>query len=1175
MTFQELISIVDEEKRIEEFRNFDNINNMSAFQKMKILATFKEEKNIMEFFKNNYAFDKDVFVYAINSSVISSKLRKKISTDPQYSWLRSKVASQNLSESHIRSILGAYGGDKAALNFFSHSMPYYQKYENIILRLTTTTYDEHAIDRIMQAEKINGADRGKIKRRVEELFNVNDEILQTVDFRLLTDKYMRLGEKITVITMYPQIQEKILSLSNKEFNFLCDSIDYLSKMNMDWIPLVDDLLSNLKEYSNIINNDIGFGLYMKSLKANQDASNSFMKILTIMTEKNKYKYKSFSEMQRAKRGDIINRTLDEEYFKLSDTDKMRQLIFEKVFGQDLKTAKRLNTYFGQDYERTIAATNWSDSEINDYLTNIKGYNPTNSIYQKEFELIKKSNATIKLYIEFSKKVMECNVEKLKEIYELSDSIGEINIPKSVLDTNFRTFFTRLKNKKLYMPKESDKIIVGGEEAYLMPDDCFFEFSSLEAYSKFNSDESTPLMDWNSKKIRNHLICACFGGSKNLSHPPINGICYGFANMDERAVIKSAPYDVGGWTFSKKFEAYRLDDVFKSKFCTPETQLDDTIRRHNEDELERKNYRYEDDSIFKMQPSYTISFVEPPLSSYFNRTLGDEEILTTEVLGGVVDWGKMNDMIHRQSVIEAELSSDPKWKKTIDDAREKGLKKTIVDRTHILIKERVEMDKKEVELLSYTNDDLNDPNKMNRFLQLIREIVVDFDRARSGTIQKEILGWNVADDGSPCSKYGDLVHKELYHKLFSYKVMDDKLGKMEAKFNSLDPDKYKLCMQKMKDVSKEQVDKLEKQFWWYEYDTSHDWYDYYKYASRQISGITYENESVVIQNLLNQNIQGTTIKGGEAVKKAIKEIEQLREYDIPKGEPDWHGRRHINNVVLFSYLLAQNDGKILGDMDLVIQAAKYHDVGRDGVWNGMGPGKRHDKDLIPHAYPSALAAEFYMKKELNSDGTRKYTDSQIALVKVAIEYHEVYEENKNKFNEDVFMGLCKKENVKSEDLERCKLMCIYLKDADALDRTRFFYEDKNVMFYKDLKDNLDIRYLRTDAAIALRDFARSINDRHYENKSGKLYIPDVLDSYSVPNLHISKDWNSVKQEIAQYMLDKDLKFNPSNPKMMTKEDVKSIVKNPKDMSLFCRIRAKVREIINNIRDKFSNSRNDRD
>ena len=49
--------------------------------------------------------------------------------------------------------------------------------------------------------------------------------------------------------------------------------------------------------------------------------------------------------------------------------------------------------------------------------------------------------------------------------------------------------------------------------------------------KFN-DETAPMMDWNVKKIRNHLICACFGGSKNLSHPPIAGICYGFANMDE-------------------------------------------------------------------------------------------------------------------------------------------------------------------------------------------------------------------------------------------------------------------------------------------------------------------------------------------------------------------------------------------------------------------------------------------------------------------------------------------------------------------------------------------------------------------------------------------------------------------------------------------------------------------
>lgn len=1175
MTFQELISIRDEEKRIEAFRNFNNINSLTPSQKMMILSTFKEESNIMEIFQNNYIFDKDVFVYALNSSVFSSKLKKRIGVEPQYAWLRNKFASQDLTESHIRSIIAAYGGENVALNFFNRNQPYFQKYQNVILRLTTQSYDENTVDRIMQMEKVQSSERAKIKERVKELFDVNDEILQTVDFRILTDRYRRLGEKMTVITMYPEIQDKILKLTNREFHFLCDSIDYLSEMKMDWVPLVDDLLNHMSDYSNIINNDIGFGLYMRSIRGNPDASESFMKILTIMTEKNKYNYNSFLEMRNSKRGDLINRTLDDDYFKLSDTDKMRQLIFEKVFGQDIKTAKRLYAYFGQDYENTIEAANWSDSQINAYLINVKGYNPSNENFKKEFDLIKQSNETIKEYLMFSKKIMESDIDKLKEIYELSDNIGEINVPKAVLDTNFRTFFTRLKNQKLYIPKESDKIIIDGEEAYLMPDDCYFEFSSLEAYSKFNCDEDTPMMDWNAKKIRNHLVCACFGGAKNLSHPPIKGINYGFANMDERAVIKSAPYDVGGWSFSKKFEAYRLDDVFKTEFCTPDAQLDRTIRRHNEDELERKSYSYGDDSIFKIQPSYTISFVEPPLSSYFNRNINNGEILTAEVLTGLIDLGKMNDMAYRTGVISNELRNDPKWVKTCEDAREKGLKKTIVDRTHILIMQRLEMDKKEQELLSYTNDDLNDPAKMERFTKLIKEIVVDFDRARSGTIQREILGWAVTEDGAPCSEYGDHVHKELYERLFSYKVMDDKLGKMENKFNSLDPEKYKMCMQAMKDVSKIQVDKLEKQFWWYEYDTSHDWYDYYKYASRKLSGITYENEGTVIQDLLNQNIQGTSMNGGQVVKKAIKEIDQLREYDIPKGEPDWHGRRHINNVVLFSYLIAQHDGRMVGgDMDLVIQAAKYHDVGRDGVWNGLGPGKRHDKDEVPHAYPSAIASEFYMKKELNPDGSRKYSDNQIAMVKVAIEYHEVYEQNKNEFNRDVFASLCKKEKVRPEDMEKCELMCVYLKDADALDRTRFLYEDNNLMHYTQFKDNLDIRYLRTNAAIALRDFARGINDKHYANRTGKLYIPDVLDSYNVSEPISVKNWDTVKTEIAQYMKSQDIKFNPSNPKTMTKQEIREIVGNQNDRSLFCRIRARIREIVTRIRERFSNTRDER-
>ena len=92
--------------------------------------------------------------------------------------------------------------------------------------------------------------------------------------------------------------------------------------------------------------------------------------------------------------------------------------------------------------------------------------------------------------------------------------------------------------------------------------------------------------------------------------------------------------------------------------------------------------------------------------------------------------------------------------------------------------------------------------------------------------------------------------------------------------------------------------------------------------------------------------------------------------MPDNEPDWHGRKHINNVVLYSYLIAQNE-QILEDrsLDLLIQAAKYHDVGRDGIWNGQGEGLRHDKDEIPHAHPSADAAEYYMSQVKNFDKSR--------------------------------------------------------------------------------------------------------------------------------------------------------------------------------------------------------------
>ena len=91
-----------------------------------------------------------------------------------------------------------------------------------------------------------------------------------------------------------------------------------------------------------------------------------------------------------------------------------------------------------------------------------------------------------------------------------------------------------------------------------------------------------------------------------------------------------------------------------------------------------------------------------------------------------------------------------------------------------------------------------------------------------------------------------------------------------------------------------------------------------------------------------------------------------------------------------------------------------------------------------------------------------------MVNVAILYHEHNEKNINEFDEKEFQKMCLLFGVKEEDIKNTRLMCKYLKDADALDRTRF-----------QGRASLNPRYLRTDTAKSLIGEARRINERYRE------------------------------------------------------------------------------------------------
>lgn len=161
----------------------------------------------------------------------------------------------------------------------------------------------------------------------------------------------------------------------------------------------------------------------------------------------------------------------------------------------------------------------------------------------------------------------------------------------------------------------------------------------------------------------------------------------------------------------------------------------------------------------------------------------------------------------------------------------------------------------------------------------------------------------------------------------------------------------------------------------------------------------------------------------------------------------HNIYHIQRVMLFSQIIAQNEGISEKELPVLLLAAALHDA-----------GKIKDRKDFEHGKNSAEIAKEYLLNNINS-----ISEEDIKIIQIAIEYHAVRE--KGKINIIELEKLCQKYNVPMANLERIKTISSILKDADALDRTRF-----------DKENSLNIDSLRTNVARNkfLIDFARKVN-----------------------------------------------------------------------------------------------------
>lgn len=166
---------------------------------------------------------------------------------------------------------------------------------------------------------------------------------------------------------------------------------------------------------------------------------------------------------------------------------------------------------------------------------------------------------------------------------------------------------------------------------------------------------------------------------------------------------------------------------------------------------------------------------------------------------------------------------------------------------------------------------------------------------------------------------------------------------------------------------------------------------------------------------------------EDVRKLLTDnIDDMYQKSIYGNVPGVHSTKHIEDVMLFATIIGRTLNIENHDLQLLIEAAKYHDSGRIRDYDKKDYSYKNSDELVDrHGIASAKKA----REELAG----KYSEEDIKVIAIAIELHVP------RLNAQLIEELCQKYNVDTKDtklVERITKLSLALKDADALDRTRF-------------------------------------------------------------------------------------------------------------------------------------------
>lgn len=232
-----------------------------------------------------------------------------------------------------------------------------------------------------------------------------------------------------------------------------------------------------------------------------------------------------------------------------------------------------------------------------------------------------------------------------------------------------------------------------------------------------------------------------------------------------------------------------------------------------------------------------------------------------------------------------------------------------------------------------------------------------------------------------------------------------------------------------------------------------------------------NTSILKEFLANQQL--ASIIEPFLSKNDIEELIKLRNSYVERAlyKSEIHGVNHSEKVMLFACILCNLENINGVAREIALDAAIYHDIGR-----------QNDMEDNFHGYSSGHLIGKFLKKEIYKN------DEYFSVLKASMDFHSASTRDIDSLALD----------YEIENITLFKQVAYILKDADALDRTRF---KSTINAY------LDESYLNIESSKEIIEFAKTVNAFYSSYLSEEKDNRHLLDEIG-PGIHLHGVGNDI-------------------------------------------------------------------